>query len=371
MRDVQMDQLQRLLEYVNQKLTKKLGTTQLGNEYYYHSLPLAAIDAVYSAQALYPSVQNVVKRYCAKYQLPEFRKPKDVLPPPEVQEPISSLLEKIKLKGTTYFIEQVFLNSAVTSGRRKAEVLFDLLSVLDRLHIQNFQHMQEWLNNPLQQARLINAVTAIHGVGEATYRYFLMLSGDDQMVKPDRMIMRFIKNATGKSVSESEAVGLIQAVSRRLLPQYPFLSPRLMDYIIWSWQREQDDQENPLLKEVKSMDFEVKATPRPAITASRAASSNVTKSSEMTLPQKTQYSMFRRYQPGQLLSSAQIKEDVLEDFAGTPRGSVLPSDYCCNRWNKDPRSGIYHVFYYDQAADKFRLLPKLDVAAPRKRGDCP
>jgi hypothetical protein len=91
----------------------------------------------------------------------------------------------------------------------------------------------------------------------------------------------------------------------------------------------------------------------------------------MTIPQKTQQAMFRRYQPGQLLSSKQIKDDVLEDYPNTPRKSVMPSDYCCNKWNADPASGIYHIFFFDNIENKYRLLPELDLNEPRQRDNCP
>ena len=113
------------------------------------------------------------------------------------------------------------MNRSVTSGRLKAEILLELLETLEKLQIQTFQDIQAWLNQPVQQQKLIRAITAIHGIGEATFRYFLMLAGDEQMVKPDTMILRFIKNALGKTVPEAEAVSLIQAVSQQLLPQYP------------------------------------------------------------------------------------------------------------------------------------------------------
>jgi hypothetical protein len=140
---------------------------------------------------------------------------------------------------------------------------------------------------------------------------------------------------------------------------------RGLDYIIWCWQREQDDQEKLSTSHQKASEFhEVKLkqkentipTPRNGI---------------LTLPQKTQRAMFKRYQSGRLLSSSQIKDDVLEDYPGTPRGSVMPADYCCNIYNKDPKSGIHHVFFFEKDENKYRLLPELNLDFSRKRGECP
>ena len=358
------DNVQRLLKYATHILANEFATKSLGDEYYYHSLPLAAIDAVFSAKAKYPSVQNVVHRYCNRYELPAFRSPREQLPSPEDQESVSALISKMKRDGLPYFIESVFQNRSVTSGRKKAEILLELLETFERLQIQSFQDIRLWLKQPAQQQRLINAITSIHGIGEATYRYLLMLSGDEEMVKPDTMILRFIRNAIDENVNEAEAVSLIQAVSRQLLPQYPRLNPRLLDYIIWSWQREQDNEEKPYEPNQKQSEFhEVKPK--------RKENNIYSPRNGLTLPQKTQQAMHKRYQLGQLLSSSQIKDDVLEDYPGTPRGSVMPADYCCNKWNEDPQSGIHHVFYFDQDKNKYRLLPKLNLDFSRKRGECP
>ena len=242
-----MDDTQILLSYVEQNIADQLGTKRLGVEYYYFSLPLAAIDAVFSAQAQYPTVQNVIRRFCSKYELTIFRSKTDCLPPQERQESVSALLQKIRQNGIAHFVGQVFVNHSVTSGRLKAEILFELLETLEKLKIQTFQDIQAWLIQPDQQRNLISSITAIHGIGEATYRYFLMLAGDERMVKPDTMILRFIKKALGRTVHEAEAVSLIQCVSKQLLPRYPDLNPRLLDYLIWSWQRDQQLVSTPSL----------------------------------------------------------------------------------------------------------------------------
>ncbi len=51
-----------------------LASQQLGEEFYYCSLPLFVIDAVFSIQARYTAVQAVVWRWC-EYQSPQWRIP--------------------------------------------------------------------------------------------------------------------------------------------------------------------------------------------------------------------------------------------------------------------------------------------------------
>jgi hypothetical protein len=360
-----MDDVQKLLNYVNRNLSYQLKNQELADEYYYQSLTLATIDAIYSAQARYPSVQNVINRYCRKYELTKIRSSRTCLPQIENRESVNSLILKIEKVGCQEFAENVFENQSRTSGRLKAEILLELLKVIQSLNIESFQEVQPWLTQPDKQHELLSKITKIHGIGKATSRYFLMLSGDDQMVKPDTMILRFVRNAIGRKIDEIDAVLLIQAVSRRLLPDYPKINPRLLDYLIWSWQRDQPNSGN----------FTSSRQGRIKIRISEQKQNKNIKPSKreeaMTIPQKTQQAMHRRYQSGELLSSSQIKDDVLTDYPDTLRDSVMPPDYCCNKWNKDPASGIYHVFFFEKNLNKYRLLPKLDITKPRQRGECP
>lgn len=359
-----MGDVQILLKFVKQNLDDRLKTKALGDEYYYQSLTLAAIDAVFSAQARYPSVKSVIQRYCNKYKLPVIRNSKECLPALEGQESITSLIQKMKQVGLSYFVENVFVNQSKTSGRLKTEILLDLLKEIQSLNIESFQDIQPWLAQPDKQREFLGKITEIRGIGEATSRYFLMLSGDNQMVKPDTMILRFIENALGRKVHAIESVSLIQEVSRLLLPEYPHMNPRLLDHLIWSWQRSQSNSKNFIFphqkgnktrKDKQKQNIEIQTSSR---------------EKDMTIPQKTQQSMHMRYQPGKVLSSAQIKNDVLTDYPDTPRDSVMPLDYCCNKWNLDPSSGIYHIFYYEKSDKKYRLLPKMDITKPRQRGVC-
>jgi hypothetical protein len=340
-----MNDVQKLLAYVNKNLGDQLNSLELPREYYYHSITLAAIDAIYSIQSRYQSVENVIERYCAKYKLlPAYKSPDNR----KNQQKVSVLVSEISDKTVEYFAEEIFQNRTRTAGRLKASILLDLLTSLQNLKIETFECIQVWLRDLEKQQSLINYISYIQGIGVATSRYFLMLCGDDQMVKPDTMILRFIENALNRRVAPLEAVYLIQSVSKILK-----ISPRLLDYNIWFWQR---NQYITVINQSKK-----------AVTKQLSNKNN----SHLTIPQKTQASMHKRYKPGALLTSKQIKSDVMKDDTdGIAKTSIMPSDYCCNKWNKAPASGIYHIFYYVEADCLYKLLPKIDLTKPRRRGVC-
>lgn len=65
-----------------------------------------------------------------------------------------------------------------------------------------------------------------------------MLAGSESLIKPDRMIIRFISNSLSREIKIEEALSLLQKVSVKLQTEYPRITPRLLDYKIWEYQRE-------------------------------------------------------------------------------------------------------------------------------------
>lgn len=79
-------------------------------------------------------------------------------------------------------------------------------------------------------ARVKRALRSVAGVGYATTNYFLMLLGRPG-VKPDRMVHRFLTDATGSGWSDSAAEDLVNAVAEVL-----DVSAAALDHAIWSYE---------------------------------------------------------------------------------------------------------------------------------------
>lgn len=71
------------------------------------------------------------------------------------------------------------------------------------------------------------------------WRYLLLLAGADE-VKPDRMILRFVADAVGETVSTSYAGALVAATATRL-----GVPVRVLDHAIWRWQSGRRDGDPP------------------------------------------------------------------------------------------------------------------------------
>src|SRR5204862_1280588 len=76
-----------------------LAGATLSEEYFYQSLPLCVIDAVYSVGVRYESVRGVVARYCRRFGLTRVREDRTVLPPRDEQESVSSFCDRFQQAG--------------------------------------------------------------------------------------------------------------------------------------------------------------------------------------------------------------------------------------------------------------------------------
>ena len=65
-----------------------------------------------------------------------------------------------------------------------------------------------------------------------------MLAGEENFIKPDRMVLRFIESCTGRSkLTIDEATKLVMEAYATLAIEFPSLTPRKLDREIWNYQR--------------------------------------------------------------------------------------------------------------------------------------
>jgi hypothetical protein len=217
-----------------------LSEAKLGEEYFYQSLPLCIIDAVFSIGVRYESTRAVVIKYCDYFHLQRIREPLDILPRMEEQESIGEFIEKIDKLGIEHFTDQVFKNRQRTSTRNgilKTMAVYQFASVLRKYGVNYFQDVPKVMFD----LQLEKEIKDIPGQGSGiSLRYFFMLAGSNDFIKPDRMILRFLTNALGLTPSIEECQLLLKEASDVLKVKYKHMNPRLLDYQIWSFTRELD-----------------------------------------------------------------------------------------------------------------------------------
>lgn len=209
----------------------------LSPEYFYHHLVLCVIDAVYSIGAKYASTRQVPIRYCKHFQIERIWNDANRFPKSHQQEQLSTFVERVDQQGYEYFMEEIFCNRQKTSTRngiRKAEAVYLFAKVLVEHGVETFQDFEK-----ADKYSLKLKIQQIPGQKSGiSFDYFKMLAGDDQMVKADRMIHRFLTRHLNESFNTNEAIKLIQQSAMGLTMLGYDISPRELDHLIWKLESE-------------------------------------------------------------------------------------------------------------------------------------
>lgn len=231
----------RLAEYCN--LVLDLKNAHLGDEHFYQSLPLCVIDAVYSIGVNFEGTRRTVKRYCDYYSLQRIRSDRATVLQLEEQESIEQFIEKIISTGIEFFTKKVFQNRQRTSTRNgilKSEAVLQFAKTLQKYRVNYFQDVLRVIGD----IKFENDIKKIPGQRSGiSLKYFYMLAGSEDLIKPDRWIKQFIENAIKKQVSDQESQWLLTGACEELRLKYPRLTPRLLDHEIWKYQRSKSKKE--------------------------------------------------------------------------------------------------------------------------------
>lgn len=212
-----------------------LNNTKLDIGHYYSSVPHCIIDAVFSIGIKYSATRNVVERFSKYLNIDTFREFGSNFPNIDEQYSVNRFIDFYQ-KNDIYFItNNVYKNKCRTStvnGILKSEAVLEFAKVLQKYEINYFQDLFKVINN----ASFERDIKYIKGQGSGiSLSYFFMLAGDDNLIKPDRMIERFVEDCINKKLSTNELTQLFSKVIKILKPNYPSLTLRELDHEIWKF----------------------------------------------------------------------------------------------------------------------------------------
>lgn len=193
------------------------------------------IDAVFSIGVNYASTRNVVIRFCEYFGIERVSKNR----PPEIAEQLSikDFLAIYQEYGVSRMTEEVYCNRQRTSthnGILKSEAVLRFSQVLESHHCNYFQDIEAVIGDKSFEDQIQQIPGQSSGI---SLRYFYMLAGSDNYIKPDRMIARFIYSALNRKLSIEESHAVIVEAHKILVQEYPFLTLRDLDHAIWNYQR--------------------------------------------------------------------------------------------------------------------------------------
>lgn len=204
----------------------------LPEEFFYNSLDLCVIDAVFSIGVKYESVKNVVRKYQKhlEHAHPAFSK--------RIRTTSEAISVFESYSNIQDFAKDV-LNLQRTStknGILKAEAVLEVLKVLDKHGIQDVNHFRNLDSS--KQEEVDKAILAVKGQGSGIMlKYLYMLVGNDDVCKPDRMLHRFITNISGRKMLDDELQIVMANACEILCKEYPTLTVRILDNQIWQYQK--------------------------------------------------------------------------------------------------------------------------------------
>lgn len=308
------------------EIFKDKKENELPEEYTYSHLPLCVIDAVFSIGVKYEGVTNTINRFCNHFQIEKFSTKEELT--------TSYFLGKMRELRLNDLTEKVYNNRQLTSTRNgilKSEAVIRFLEVLQKNNIETFQDIESKIISDIEfQIRQIPGQKS--GI---SFKYFMMLSGSDDLVKPDRMIIRFLESIIEKKVNIEDCQIIIQDTVKKLNENGFNLTPKKLDNLIWNFQRSRQEIKVENKSILRSLKQEGKF--------------------EFQKP-KTIYDQLKEIlkdRNGSIVTSFEIKNELERKF-GIKRSSVILSDYCYNRYN-DGIKFNKHIFEY-LGKNKYKYL---------------
>jgi hypothetical protein len=197
----------------------------LQSEYEYRSLSVCILDCVYSLRARYFEVTvPLIERYAALYMDGNSSASGDT---------VSMMLQRMDAAGgPETFAQNVLHNRQKLGGKRKIPkemICYQLAGYLRDLHIETIEDFRNFESQEILEI----VIRAVNGLGDAGVNYLFMLAGDPDRCKPDVHIHHCIKDACGCDISNEECQELFSDAVKLLQPQYPNLTVRGLDGVIW------------------------------------------------------------------------------------------------------------------------------------------
>ena len=201
----------------------------LPDEFFPANLSVALIDAVFrsmldDARRAEPGAE----RYCHRFGIPRTRASRWELPPVMEQESIEDFIRRSDELGKDRMVDEVFRSRQRFPGDcvTRAERVLRAAMELRRIDANVLQDVSARSPEEVEAA-----LRPALGPRESAIRMFQMYSGEDDFVRGDVHVRRFVASALGRqSIAAGEAVELVRMSAYELA-----LAPRYLDREIWNF----------------------------------------------------------------------------------------------------------------------------------------
>lgn len=213
----------------------------LADEYRYASLPLCVVDAVFSIGVRYTSTQKVVSNLCDYTGWTRFTSSRQARGAGERGLPdLLALFDTLGIEGMVATVFQNRQRTSSRSGILKAEAVLLYVRALTEAGIKTFIDFDQD-RRAYAEAMILGLPGQSSGIA---FDYFMMLAGDDNLIKPDRMVQRYVENALKLDAipQPRQAAILVRLAARDLCQRGHQWTPLSLDHAIWKHQSSQGDR---------------------------------------------------------------------------------------------------------------------------------
>lgn len=211
----------------------------LADEYRYASLPICVVDAVFSIGVRYTSTKRVVENFCAYSGWTRCSASRSGRGKGEhgITELIAIFME-IGVEGMTGRVFRNKQRTSTRSGILKSEAVLLFCKALNEAGINHFTDLDQEERREYAEAMILGLPGQSSGIA---FDYFMMLAGDDNLIKPDRMVQRYVGNALSLATipKPRQAAILVRLASKELLRRGQRWTPLGLDHAIWKHQSSQ------------------------------------------------------------------------------------------------------------------------------------
>lgn len=144
-------------------------------------------------------------------------------------------MKKESIKELTENIYQNRQRTSTRNGILKSEAVILFLEILQKFKIDKLSDIDKIITNEQFEIEIKKIPGQNSGI---SLTYFFMLAGSDELIKPDRMIVRFLENISGEKVSLNDCQFILVEVANRLKKDGFNITPKKLDNLIWNYQRD-------------------------------------------------------------------------------------------------------------------------------------
>ena len=200
-----------------------LSESRLPDEFFPAHLTVALVDAVLRPRPWRPGRSEAATRYCRRFGLATRRPERWELPAASEQESLETLLRHFAELGTDAMARELLGTSGGASAAMTRRT-GDLLSATRLLRSIGVEVLQDVLCRPPEAVE-----ATLRGAGPPAARLLLMYTGEDDFVRGDTHVRRFVASAIGRrSIPADRAEALVRSAAHELI-----LAPRFLDCLIW------------------------------------------------------------------------------------------------------------------------------------------